>query len=100
MISTAEPVDAARAIQMGMVHEVVPAAKLDEAAVAWAEKVAANAPLSLRTMKMSLRRSVDSSHDACHDDIVELGRQVRSSKDAKEGIRAFLEKRKPVWQAE
>ncbi|MBF6559902.1 MAG: enoyl-CoA hydratase/isomerase family protein [Candidatus Binataceae bacterium] len=100
IIFTAEPVDAARAIQMGMVHEVVPAAKLDEAAVAWAEKVAANAPLSLRTMKMSLRRSVDSSNDAWHDDIVELGRQVRSSKDAKEGIRAFLEKRKPVWKAE
>ena len=100
IIFTAEPVDAARALQMGMVHEVVPAAKLDEAAVAWAEKVAANAPLSLRTMKMSMRRSVGSSNDAWHDDIVELSRQVRSSKDAKEGIRAFLEKRKPVWKAE
>ena len=39
ILYTAEPVDAQRALQMGMVHEVVPAAKLDEAAVAWAEKV-------------------------------------------------------------
>jgi enoyl-CoA hydratase/carnithine racemase len=100
ILFTAEPVDSMRALQMGMVHEVVPAAKLDEAAVAWAEKVSSNAPLSLRTMKASLRRSVDASNDAWHDDILEMGRQVRASKDAKEGIRAFLEKRKPVWKAE
>jgi enoyl-CoA hydratase/carnithine racemase len=100
ILYTAEPVDAQRALQMGMVHEVVPAAKLDEAAVAWAEKVAGNAPLSLRTMKKSMRRSLDQSNDAWHEDILEMARMVRSSKDAKEGIRAFLEKRKPVWQAE
>ena len=64
-------------LQMGMVHEVVPAAKLDEAAVAWAEKVSANAPLSLRTMKQSLRRSLDESNDAWHEDILEMGRAVR-----------------------
>jgi enoyl-CoA hydratase/carnithine racemase len=100
ILYTAEPVDAQRALQMGMVHEVVPVAKLDEAAIAWAQKVSANAPLSLRTMKKSLRRSLDESNDAWHEDILEMGRAVRSSKDAKEGIRAFLEKRKPVWQAE
>ena len=51
-------------------------------------------------MKKSLRRSVEQSNDAWHQDIIEMARAVRSSKDAKEGIRAFLEKRKPVWQAE
>src|SRR5581483_4197054 len=89
-----------RVTQMGMVHEVVAVDKLDAAAVAWAEKVAANAPLSLRTMKKSLRRSMSAAFDAWHDDILEMGRMVRASKDAKEGIRAFLEKRKPVWRAE
>ncbi|HTT74594.1 MAG TPA: enoyl-CoA hydratase-related protein, partial [Candidatus Binataceae bacterium] len=100
ILYTAEPVSAERALQMGMVHEAVPAAQLDEAAVRWAERIAANAPLSLRTMKQSMRRSLDSSNDAWHEDILEMGRQVRASKDAKEGIRAFLEKRKPVWKAE
>ena len=100
ILYTAEPVSAQRALQMGMVHEAVPAAQLDEAAVRWAERIAANAPLSLRTMKQSMRRSLDSSNDAWHEDILEMGRQVRASKDAKEGIRAFLEKRKPVWKAE
>jgi crotonobetainyl-CoA hydratase len=100
ILYTGEPVTAERALQMGMVHEVVPNEKLDSAAVAWAEKVTANAPLSLRTMKKSMRRSMSAAFDAWHDDILEMGRMVRASKDAKEGIRAFLEKRKPLWRAE
>jgi enoyl-CoA hydratase/carnithine racemase len=98
ILYTAEPVDAKRALAMGMVHEVVPNAKLDDAAITLAQKVSSNAPLSLRTMKKSLRRSMSESNDAFHQDILEMGRMVRQSKDAKEGIRAFLEKRKPNWQ--
>jgi enoyl-CoA hydratase/carnithine racemase len=100
ILYTADPVDAKRALAMGMVHEVVPNAKLDDAAITLAQKVSSNAPLSLRTMKKSLRRSMSESNDAFHQDILEMGRMVRQSKDAKEGIRAFLEKRKPNWQAE
>ena len=51
-------------------------------------------------MKRSLRRSMSESNNAYHADILEMGRMVRASRDAKEGIRAFLEKRKPVWRAE
>jgi crotonobetainyl-CoA hydratase len=100
ILFTGEPVNAQRAFAMGMVHEVVPSDKLDEAAVAWAEKVSANAPLSLRTMKKSMRRSMSEANDAWHEDILEMAQIVRASKDAKEGMRAFLEKRKPVWRAE
>jgi enoyl-CoA hydratase/carnithine racemase len=100
ILYTAEPVDAQRAFHMGMVHEVVPNAKLADAAVAWAEKVSANAPLSLRTMKKSMRRALSTSFTTWHEDILDMGRLVRVSKDAKEGIRAFLEKRKPNWKAE
>jgi enoyl-CoA hydratase/carnithine racemase len=100
ILYTADPVDSERALQMGMVHEVVPAVELPSAAIKWAERVAANAPLSLRTMKLSMRRSLDTANDTWHEDILEMARGVRASRDAKEGIRAFLEKRKPVWQAE
>jgi enoyl-CoA hydratase/carnithine racemase len=100
ILYTAEPVNAQRAFQMGMVHEVVPNAKLDAAAVTWAERVSANAPLSLRTMKKSMRRALSSAFTTWHEDIIDMGRLVRVSKDAKEGIRAFLEKRKPNWKAE
>jgi enoyl-CoA hydratase/carnithine racemase len=51
-------------------------------------------------MKKSMRRSMSGANDAWHDDILEMGRMVRASKDAREGVRAFLEKRKPVWRAE
>lgn len=100
ILYTAEPVKAERALAMGMIHEIVPAEKLDEAAIAWADRISANAPLSLRVMKKSIRRALSASNDAWHDDLTEMARTVRSSKDAKEGMRAFLEKRKPVWKAE
>src|SRR5579859_2802298 len=89
ILYTAEPVDAPRALAMGMVHEVVPNPKLDDAAVRWAERVSANAPLSLRVMKQSMRRALSASNDAWHEDLLAMARVVRTSKDAKEGIRAF-----------
>ncbi len=99
ILYTADQVDGRRALAMGMVHEIVPAAKLNESAGALAEKIAGNAPLSLRAMKATVRRCMSETFDAYHDDLLELAREVRRSEDAKEGVRAFLEKRKPVWQA-
>ena len=100
ILYTAEPVDAQRALRYGLVHEVAPNAKLDEAAVKLAQTIAGNAPLALRTMKLSIRRAMASANDAWHEDLLEQHRMVRHSNDAKEGIRAFLEKRKPNWRAE
>jgi enoyl-CoA hydratase/carnithine racemase len=97
ILYTAEPVNAERALQMGMVHEVVPNANLDTISNSWAERVSSNAPLSLRTMKQSMLRALSNSNNAWHDDLLAMARVVRHSQDAKEGIRAFLEKRKPRW---
>jgi len=96
----ADLVDARRALAMGLVHEVVADAELDKSATAMAEKIASNAPLSLRAMKATIRRCMSESFDAYHDDLLRLARDVRQSQDAKEGVRSFLEKRKPVWRAE
>lgn len=98
ILYTADLFDAKRVYDMGMVSQVVPAAALDETASALAEKVAANAPLSLRTMKATVRRCMSETFDAWHEDMLELARKVRQSEDAKEGPRAFLEKRKPNWR--
>jgi len=96
----AEPVDGARAREMGLVHKVVPDDQLDAAAAAWAQKIAGNAPLSVRAMKRMIARTISRAFEVEHEDLNELGAKVRSSADAREGVRAFLEKRKPVWRGE
>jgi len=96
----AEPVDAARALQMGLVHKVVPDEQLMAASTAWAERIAGNAPLSVRAMKKMIGRTISRAFEVEHEDLNQLGAKVRSSADAKEGVRAFLEKRKPVWRGE
>lgn len=65
-----------------------------------AERIAANAPLSLRAMKASIRRCLSDTYNAGHEDIDEMRRVVLSSRDGREGVRAFLEKGKPVWTGE
>jgi enoyl-CoA hydratase/carnithine racemase len=100
ILYTADIVDGRRGLQMGVVHEIVEDAKVDAAASALAERIAANAPLSLRAMKATVRRCMTDSFDAWHDDLLRMARDVRQSQDAKEGVRAFLEKRKPNWRAQ
>jgi enoyl-CoA hydratase/carnithine racemase len=96
----ADPVNSARAREMGLVHRVVADGELGAAAAAWAEKIAGNAPLSVRAMKQMISRVVSEAFEVDHKDLDELGNKVRGSQDAKEGVRAFLEKRKPVWKGE
>jgi len=96
----ADPVDAVRAREMGLVHKVVADDQLMSAASQWAAKIAGNAPLSVRAMKQMIARTMSKAFEVDHHDLDELGNKVRSSQDAKEGVRAFLEKRKPVWRGE
>jgi enoyl-CoA hydratase/carnithine racemase len=98
ILYTADLIDGNRALRMGMVNETVAPAKLNESAAALAEKIASNAPLSIRAMKTTVRRCMSETFDAYHDDLLKLARDVRASDDAKEGVSAFLEKRKPVWR--
>jgi enoyl-CoA hydratase len=96
----ADPLDATHAREIGLVHKVVADNALGDAAAAWAAKIAGNAPLSVRAMKQSIARVISHAFEVDHKEIDELGNKVRSSNDAKEGVRAFLEKRKPVWKGE
>jgi enoyl-CoA hydratase/carnithine racemase len=97
---TAEPLSAKRAYEIGLVDRVVVDERLATEADAMAERIAANAPLSLRAMKASIRRCLSDTYNAEHKDIDEMRAAVLSSRDGKEGVRAFLEKRKPVWSGE
>jgi enoyl-CoA hydratase/carnithine racemase len=85
---------------MGLVHKVVPDDSLATAAANWAATIAGNAPLSVRAMKQMIARVISSAFEVEHKDLDELGNKVRTSQDAREGVRAFLEKRKPVWRGQ
>ncbi|MEK7715617.1 MAG: enoyl-CoA hydratase-related protein [candidate division NC10 bacterium] len=100
LLFTGRPIDARRAYEIGMVHEVVPPARLEPVTYALARIVADNAPLSLAGMKATLLRAVALREQIAHEDLDALARRARQSADASEGRRAMLEKRKPVFRGE
>lgn len=93
-----ETIEAARALQYGLVHRVVPEDRLMEEARALAEKLAAKPPVALQTLKRVMRTGIE----------VDLGTGLQfetegfvvnfTSEDAREGLQAFVEKRQPVFR--
>jgi len=100
ILLTGQPVDARRAYEMGMVHTVVPAAELEPATFELARTLAGNAPLSLAGMKSIIRRSLSLRERLEHKDLDEVARRARASDDAREGVRAMLEHRKPAFRGQ
>ncbi len=99
---TGDPFDAATALRYGFANRVVPLAELMPTAIALAEKIAGNAPLSVQASKRVALRIIDgqiAGDDAHWDDNSRERRALMASEDAREGPRAFAEKRKPVWKA-
>jgi enoyl-CoA hydratase/carnithine racemase len=94
-------VDAETAERWSLVNEVVPGPELAGRALALAEEIAANAPLSLAGNKRVLREllAAEAQLDpAIERELVQLRAACFQSEDFGEGVRAFGEKRKPRWQ--
>lgn len=99
---TGDPIPAARAAEFGLVNHVVPLAELLPTAIALAEKIAANAPLSVQASKRVALGIEDGciAADAPYWDHNTRERAVlMRSEDAREGPLAFAQKRKPEWKA-
>jgi enoyl-CoA hydratase len=94
---TGEPIDARRALELGLINRVVPADQLMEAALALAATIAENAPLAVRVSKRLMKQAgevPDAEGWALNNAAVP---EVFGSADAMEGPIAFAEKRKPNW---
>jgi enoyl-CoA hydratase/carnithine racemase len=100
LLFTGQPVDAARAHEIGMVHDVVPAADIEKRTYELARTIADNAPLALAGMKATILRAASAREAIEHADLDELARRARESADAREGVRAMLEKRRPVFRGD
>jgi enoyl-CoA hydratase/carnithine racemase len=90
---TGDPITAQRACELGLVNEVVPLADLRTRVQALAERIAANAPLSVLAAKRTAYLSRPDVFDAAE----EIWTPVYLSADAREGPAAFRDKRQPVW---
>ncbi len=97
---TGDPIDAKRALELGLVNRVVPAEKLMDETMALATLIADNAPLAVRWTKQVMRQAADLPEEEGWKLNAEAVRIVFSSKDAMEGPVAFAEKRKPNWKGE
>jgi enoyl-CoA hydratase len=96
---TGESIDAQRALALGLANHVVDDGALDATIAQMTDKVLANAPLAMRAMKRATLTTLSLPYeDALHGAHAILDR-VMETHDAQEGMRAFVEKRKPRWEA-
>jgi len=89
--------DAEEAYRLGLVNEIVPADALDRRVCSLAQVLVANSPESLAATKRLLAVQNKAWLDASITQAIEANALARETADFREGIAAFLEKRKPVW---
>ena len=98
MILTGSPVSAREALQMGLCSEVLPDDEVQGAALKMASQIAAMPPIAVMQMKEVLLAGQDMSLEAALILERKAFQLLFDTKDQKEGMKAFLEKRKPVYQ--
>lgn len=95
---TGRRLSAREALSMGLVNEVVPRAEIDAAVDRWVAEILACAPLSVRAIKQVVRRTAHLSAVEAQAHRLPALVEALQSRDAEEGVAAFREKRKPVWE--
>jgi len=98
ILLTCDFISAQQALEIGLVNRVVPKEDLMPTAMKMAEKICENAPLAIQAVKRSVRECMDLNMEDALNRELEFAVEVFMTEDAKEGPRAFKEKRKPNWQ--
>ena len=97
LILTGQPFNAAEALEWGLANRVLPAADLMKEVLAVATRIAGNAPVAVRQAKKSVDKAGDLSRADGYTFEIEAYNRTVGTEDRHEGIRAFNEKRKPVY---
>jgi enoyl-CoA hydratase/carnithine racemase len=90
-------VGAEESLSLGLVNAVVPHDELMDTAMTWAQEIADNAPVAVQTTKRMMRMGMEESYDTSVDHLMMHLHGLFQSKDFEEGLKAFLEKRKPEF---
>lgn len=98
MLFTAEPINAQRAYQVGLLNKVVPEDQLMTEAIKMAEKICDNGPLSVWASKELFLRTRYMDYQSTLDLVEHIATPVWNSEDSIEAKKAFIEKRKPRWK--
>jgi len=98
ILLTGDPITAPRAHEIGLVNDVMPAADLTTKAQQLAERIAANAPLSVLAAKRTVRLAAEHPLSTAFEEAEQIWAPVYRSADAQEGPAAFRDKRPPAWK--
>ena len=97
LLLSAEPIDATRAQQVGLVQRVVPVERLLDESLSVARSIVAGGPNTIRKTKALLNATYHGPKDSAGPNLVETHLAARQSDEAREGLAAFAEKRAPNW---
>lgn len=98
MLLTGEMIDAARAVELGLINRAVPAAELDAAIMELAGKIAGKSALTVAIGKEAFYEQLEKPLGDAYDYASEVMVRNMLARDAEEGIGAFIEKRTPTWE--
>lgn len=98
IVLTGDPLDARRAYELGLINRVVVRHRLLDTAIELADRIADNAPLAVQRGKKLARDAIGASEAETWELNDEARRYIMSTEDAREGPRAFTEKRPPIWK--
>ena len=100
MLLTGDPIEAATALEWGLVNDVVTPDELESAVQKLVAAIARSSAYTVRTGKHAFYAQVDRTDDAAYEHCAPVMAENALAHDAQEGMTAFLEKRDPVWRGE
>jgi enoyl-CoA hydratase/carnithine racemase len=100
MLLTGEPIDAATALDWGLINRVVPGEELEAAVAQLVQAIASSSAYTVATGKQAFYSQIDRAEDEAYEHCELVMTENALAHDAQEGMTAFLEKRGPVWRGE